>query len=154
MSFAETNKLHQILPSVLSILLGKTVGHAHSENPVAHLSTRVHASSLLSLLLSRYGASYPTMRPRMLRTLLRGLLEDKGFGTKYGAIVGLRRMGREAVRLALGSEGNLKGVGEAFERASVGLDEAELIERDRTVAELFVRVDMSLGIIFCLFFLS
>ena len=63
-------------------------------------------------MLNRYSASYPSLKPRVLKTLLRALVEDsKQLGSRFGAICGLTAMGKEVVRSTLGVPANLKALG-------------------------------------------
>ncbi|EIN12381.1 hypothetical protein PUNSTDRAFT_97062 [Punctularia strigosozonata HHB-11173 SS5] len=98
--------LHQLLPPILSILL-------HSSLPPAlakHL--RTSAASTLSHLLTQHSTTYPSLSPRIMKTLLLALVSpDKGAGTREGAIRGLVGVGKEAVRKGLVEGGGVRVVG-------------------------------------------
>lgn len=60
--------LHQVLPSLLSTLLTSTL----PSNNGTHL--RILASQVISHILTRYSTSYPSLGPRIMKTLLIALL--------------------------------------------------------------------------------
>jgi len=201
--------LHQLLPTVLSVLLcaslsppmnaqtafgpaapaGPGASHTRVSSPslsqtpasataAAHNATlrlRSYASALLAHLVQTYARSYPGLRPRIVRTLLKaltaglpsleastGLVGSRGNddmsdedilgnerpgakadgpnassgpkespGTKLGALLGLRRIGREAARLALfGQEADVAD----------DLGEDGLADRPRRRSDLLKRV--------------
>ncbi|KAF9483613.1 transcription initiation factor TFIID complex 60 kDa subunit [Pholiota conissans] len=98
--------LHQILPPILSILL-------HSFLPVSHATQlRTTASQTLSKLLTQHSTTYPSLSPRIMKTLLLALISPgKSHGTREGAIRGLVGVGKEAVRKGLVEGGGAKVVG-------------------------------------------
>lgn len=98
--------LHQILPPVLSTLL-------HSSLPAAHNThLRTSAASTLSRVLTQHSTTYPSLSPRIMKTLLLALLSPgKSRGTREGAIKGLIGVGKEAVRKGLVEAGGAKVVG-------------------------------------------
>nr|ASF90182.1 hypothetical protein SPAR06841 [Bartheletia paradoxa] len=114
--------LHQLMPAVLTILLTSNLGETTSS--ADHYGLRLHAASLLALILARYSTSYASLKPRVIKTLLRALIdpnpgpptaasaeyETGSMGTRYGAVVGLGNMGRETVTGFLAS--NLLPLGE------------------------------------------
>lgn len=121
--------LHQLLPSVLSILLTSTLGTSTSTLTYV---LRSRAGSLLAYIVAQYGSTYPTLKPRLVRTALSAL--DAGCrdvtkegeevqsaysstvdeasvkgpressATKLGALIGLRKMGSGAIRTILVQE--------------------------------------------------
>ncbi|KZV71978.1 TAF-domain-containing protein [Peniophora sp. CONT] len=101
--------LHQLLPPILSVLL-------HSSLPLMHASTlRRHASSTLARILTQHSATYPSLSPRIMKTLLLALLSpDKARGTRAGAVLGLVGVGKEAVRKGLIEAGGARAVGETL----------------------------------------
>lgn len=102
-----------MIPIVLSALLSSAIGNPSSQPPSTEI--RTHAASLLQYILTEYSGSYPTLRPRLLRTLLRGLVEEnKSIGTRFGAVIALSGMGKEAVLSTLGKLGNLKVLSESL----------------------------------------
>jgi transcription initiation factor TFIID subunit 6 len=118
--------LHQLLPFVLSILLTSTLG---STTDTLTYMLRSQAGSLLAYIIAQYGATYPTLKPRLVRTALSaldaGCKDAKDVGadmqrsdspsldegstkgpressaTKLGAVIGLRKIGPGAVRTLL-----------------------------------------------------
>ncbi|KAG7445571.1 TAF-domain-containing protein [Guyanagaster necrorhizus] len=98
--------LHQILPPILSTLL-------HSSLPPTHATyLRTSASQTLSRLLTQHSTTYPSLSPRIMKTLLLALISpNKSIGTREGAIRGLMGVGKEAVRKGLVDGGGAKVVG-------------------------------------------
>ena len=81
--------LHQLLPSLLTCLLGR---HLCAEPSEEHWTLRHQASNLISLVCQRFGATYAALQPRVTRTLLGALLDvQRPLTTHYGAIIGLAR---------------------------------------------------------------
>ncbi|KAI0040292.1 transcription initiation factor TFIID complex subunit [Auriscalpium vulgare] len=98
--------LHQLLPPVLSTLLYSSLPPSQS----AHLQTT--AASILSHILTEHSTTYPSLSPRIMKTLLLALLSpDKSRGTRAGAICGLVGIGKEAVRKGLVEAGGARVVG-------------------------------------------
>ncbi|KAI0293657.1 transcription initiation factor TFIID complex subunit [Multifurca ochricompacta] len=98
--------LHQILPPVLSVLLHSSLPPMHS----THL--RTSAASALARILTQYSATYPSLAPRIMKTLLLALLApDRGPGTRLGALRGLIGVGKEAVRKGILDAGGAKALG-------------------------------------------
>ena len=104
--------VHALMPCILTLLLAKRIGPIikdNSSNEVLknQLAVREFAAILLEHIIKVYGSSYSTLKPRVTRTLLRALLDSsKPIGTHYGALLGLKNMGNEVVKLVL--IGNLK----------------------------------------------
>lgn len=98
-------QLHQILPPILSILL-------HSFLPSSHATQlRTTAAQTLSKLLTQHSTTYPSLSPRIMKTLLLALISPgKSHGTREGAIRGLVGVGKEAVRKGLVEGGGAKVV--------------------------------------------
>ncbi|KAF8074017.1 TATA box binding protein associated factor-domain-containing protein [Lyophyllum atratum] len=97
--------LHQILPPILSTLL-------HSALPPSHAThLRTTASQTLSRVLTQHSTTYPSLSPRIMKTLLLALISPgKSKGTREGAIRGLLGVGKEAVRKGLVEGGGAKVV--------------------------------------------
>ncbi|KAL3894971.1 MAG: hypothetical protein SGCHY_004970 [Lobulomycetales sp.] len=91
--------LHHVIPSILTCTISKRL----STSPMAdHWSLRRFSSTLLGIIIQKYAASYISLQPRLTKTLLKALLDpQKGRGTMYGAIFGLRTMGEQAIRLLI-----------------------------------------------------
>ena len=109
--------VHALMPCILTLLLAKRIGPViklTQENKEewqdalkSQLAIREFAAILLQHIIKVYGSSYSTLRPRITRTLLRALLDStKPVGTQYGALLGLKNMGNEVLKLVL--LGNLK----------------------------------------------
>ncbi|KAI0769094.1 transcription initiation factor TFIID complex subunit [Trametes elegans] len=99
--------LHQLLPSIFSILL-------HSALPPSHASRlRTMAAQILSHLLTHYSTTYPSLSSRIVKTLIVGLIgQGKSRSTREGAIRGLMGIGKEAVRQGLVKHRGAKIVGD------------------------------------------
>ncbi|CAO3660736.1 unnamed protein product [Rhizopus stolonifer] len=90
--------LHQLIPPLLSCLVGKTI----CDNPQQqdHWSTRHRAANLIAYICDRFGKSYHTLQPRITKTLLRAFLDPgRPLTTQYGAIIGLDKIGTEVTRV-------------------------------------------------------
>ncbi|EST08032.1 protein of unknown function DUF1546 [Kalmanozyma brasiliensis GHG001] len=136
--------LHQMMPSILSILLTSSLAEPEllrqlqSSSDVhtplvtagsSSYSLRAHASALLTHIVDTFGASYPTLKPRMVATLLKALMtgvvpgssdQDSARraeaaarepraspGTKLGALMALRRLGKASFRTLLSTSSQL-----------------------------------------------
>ncbi|PCH39838.1 TAF-domain-containing protein [Wolfiporia cocos MD-104 SS10] len=98
--------LHQLLPPILSTLLHSSLPSSHAH----HL--RSSASQTLSHMLTHYSTTYPSLPPRIMKTLLLALISPgKSRNTREGAIRGLVGIGKEAVRKGLVEGGGAKVVG-------------------------------------------
>ncbi|KAH9480749.1 Transcription initiation factor TFIID subunit 6 [Psilocybe cubensis] len=103
--------LHQILPPILSILLHSSLPQTHT----THL--RTSASQTLAKLLTQHSTTYPSLSPRIMKTLLLALISPgKSTGTREGAIRGLVGVGKEAVRKGLVEGGGARVVGAEWEK--------------------------------------
>ncbi|KAG5634253.1 hypothetical protein H0H81_002696 [Sphagnurus paluster] len=97
--------LHQILPPILSTLLHSTLPPLHA----THLRTT--SAQTLSRVLTQHSTTYPSLSPRIMKTLLLALISPgKSRGTREGAIRGLVGVGKEAVRKGLVEGGGAKVV--------------------------------------------
>ncbi|EJC98929.1 TAF-domain-containing protein [Fomitiporia mediterranea MF3/22] len=97
--------LHQMLPPLLSILL-------HTSLPSNSTHLRIMASQTLSHLLTQHSTTYPSLSPRIMKTLLLALLSPgKSKGTREGAVRGLIGVGKEAVRKGLVEGGGARIIG-------------------------------------------
>ncbi|GJE91707.1 TAF-domain-containing protein [Phanerochaete sordida] len=98
--------LHQLLPPILSTLL-------HSSLPPEHAThLRTLAAQTLSHLLTQHSTTYPSLSPRIVKTLLLALIgKDKSMGTREGAVRGLMGIGKEAIRKGVVEGGGAKVVG-------------------------------------------
>ena len=108
-------KLHQILPPILSILLNSSLPPSHAT------LLRTSAAQTLSKLLTQHSTTYPSLSPRIMKTLLLALISPtKSHGTREGAIRGLVGVGKEAVRKGLVEGGGAKVVGAEWESGEGG----------------------------------
>jgi transcription initiation factor TFIID subunit 6 len=113
--------IHVLMPCILTLLLAKHIG-----SDLEHFAVRDFAASLLEHVCKNYGKSYTTLRPRVTRTLLKAFLDaNKPVGTLYGAIIGLKSLGEEVVRITI--LGNLKNWGMTILGGNLKQDEKELL---------------------------
>lgn len=91
--------LHQLMSSILTCILKKSVSQHPSEN---HWALRDLGSQLIATICRRWGDKYPVLQTRVTRTLLRGFLDGtKGFTTNYGAIKCLAELGPNVVHVLI-----------------------------------------------------
>ncbi|QPG74053.1 hypothetical protein FOA43_001373 [Brettanomyces nanus] len=98
--------IHALMPCVLTLLLAKKIGPPQGtpEELEQHLKVRELSSSLLEKIISEYGSSYNTLKPRVTRTLMRAFLSNttKNYAsTQFGAIKGMKSLGPEVIRIIL-----------------------------------------------------
>jgi transcription initiation factor TFIID subunit 6 len=116
------------MPSILTCLVAKRLGDPTKSISRDTYRLRDIAASLLSLVLQRFSASYSTLKPRITRALLKAYLDNKKpFTTHYGAITGLRVMGKEVVRTLLLP--NLKIYADMVLQPALS-DEGDISQRD------------------------
>ncbi|GAA5853117.1 hypothetical protein JCM9279_000863 [Rhodotorula babjevae] len=146
--------LHQLTPPILTCLLTSALPPVPSGTYPSPPTIRTLAASLLHLVLERHAYAYPSLLPRVTKTLLRGLAGDaRGLGGRWGAARGLGGVvvgvgaepaqqqggaggtggagGNKAVREWVG--GGLKALGEMIE----GEEETYEGERGELVREVF-----------------
>lgn len=87
--------LHQLMPSVVTCMVAKRLCQSLDED---HWSLRDDAAATIAFICSRFGDAYPSIQPRITRTLLQALLTTKPLPTHYGAIKGLHALGPNVVR--------------------------------------------------------
>jgi transcription initiation factor TFIID subunit 6 len=91
--------LHHLMPNILTCTISKTLGKSPTVN---HWDLRSNSAILLGKIIKRYGNKYPSLSPRLCKTLVRCILQDnKGFGGCFGAIRGLAEIGPHAVSTLL-----------------------------------------------------
>ncbi|WBW75462.1 SAGA complex/transcription factor TFIID complex histone H4-like subunit Taf6 [Schizosaccharomyces osmophilus] len=92
--------VQQLMPSILTCLVAKRLGNdPHNHD---HYALRDLAAYLLGIVCNRFGNVYYTLKPRVTRTVLKAFLDNtKPYTTHYGAIIGLKTMGKEAIRVLL-----------------------------------------------------
>lgn len=92
--------LHQMLPPVLTCLLGKRLCENPDTEP--HWSLRLDAADIIGFICKTWGTAYQTIVPRVTRTLAKTLGDaEKPLTSHYGAIVGLTALGPMAVQSVL-----------------------------------------------------
>jgi transcription initiation factor TFIID subunit 6 len=95
--FQIENYLHQLLPPVLTCLVGKRLCAKPREN---HWALRNFAAELIAEICARYGPKYSSVQPRITKTLKDALQDpNRPLTTHYGAIVGLGSLGVHVVDL-------------------------------------------------------
>ncbi|TRM60559.1 TATA box binding protein associated factor-domain-containing protein [Schizophyllum amplum] len=100
--------LHQLLPPLLSLLLHSTLP---SPNAVV---LRTKSAQTLAELLRKHSTTYPSLAPRIMKTLLLALISPEKsthIGTREGAVRGLVGVGKEAVRKGLVEGGGARVIG-------------------------------------------
>ncbi|SCW00540.1 LAFE_0C06436g1_1 [Lachancea fermentati] len=117
--------IHSLMPSILTLLLAKKLGGNPPANqakeqqgspPVPSVSLpdiefldktnalRDFAASLLDHVLQKFPQVYKSLKPRVMRTLLKTFLDtNRSFGTYYGCMRGVSVLGPESVRFFLGN---------------------------------------------------
>ncbi|RKP38783.1 hypothetical protein BJ085DRAFT_8743, partial [Dimargaris cristalligena] len=92
--------LHQLMPALLTCLVGKRLGGGASA--LSHWALRDTAAEVVARVCLDYGPAYHTLQQRVTRTLLRAFLDPtKPLATHYGALVGLTRLGAPVVKLLI-----------------------------------------------------
>lgn len=87
------------MPSLLTCIVAKKMGDPHSED---HFAVRRYAAKLTAGVVQRFAASYTSLKPRAIKTLIKALLDfDHPFATHYGAISGLHALGKEGIQVVL-----------------------------------------------------
>ncbi len=85
--------LHQLLPSILTCLVGKTLGSDSDD----HWALRDFTAALVEKIASAYGNAFVTLIPRLSKTFVGALLDfSKPLTTHYGAIKGISALGKAA----------------------------------------------------------
>ncbi|KAI9337365.1 hypothetical protein DFJ73DRAFT_849170, partial [Zopfochytrium polystomum] len=99
--------LQHIIPVIVTGLVSKRIGETNDP----HHALRDFASLLAAHVCAVHGPAYPSIQPRLTKTLLRAFLDPtKALTTRYGAIVGLAALGQEAIKVLLAP--NAKAFGE------------------------------------------
>lgn len=89
--------LHQILPPVLTCLLGKRLCEEPEREP--HWSLRLDAADIIGHICRTWGSAYQTIIPRVTRTMAKTLNDpEKPLTSHFGAIVGLTALGPMTVQ--------------------------------------------------------
>jgi transcription initiation factor TFIID subunit 6 len=83
--------LHELLPSIITCLVGKNNCAMASED---HWSLRDSSAQVISLICTLFGDRYPDIQPRICKILLDSLEHNKKpLTTQYGGIIGLTALG-------------------------------------------------------------
>ncbi|KAJ3693230.1 hypothetical protein LUZ60_008710 [Juncus effusus] len=91
--------LHQMMPSIITCLVAKRVGHRISDN---HWALRDFAAKIVASICRRYGHVYHNLQSRLTKTLIHAFLDpSKSLTQHYGAIQGLSALGPSVVRLLI-----------------------------------------------------
>eukprot|EP00818_Percolomonas_sp_WS_P001032 CAMPEP_0117443052 /NCGR_PEP_ID=MMETSP0759-20121206/4487_1 /TAXON_ID=63605 /ORGANISM="Percolomonas cosmopolitus, Strain WS" /LENGTH=560 /DNA_ID=CAMNT_0005234997 /DNA_START=168 /DNA_END=1850 /DNA_ORIENTATION=+ len=91
--------LHQLIPSILTCIVTERPCISPLQN---HWKLRNYAADLIAFLVRKYSASYENLETRISRTLMLALLDkDKPRTSHYGAIVAIKALGPQAVKLFL-----------------------------------------------------
>ncbi|KAJ3698313.1 hypothetical protein LUZ61_002018 [Rhynchospora tenuis] len=91
--------LHQMMPSIITCLVAKRVGHQISDN---HWAIRDFAAKIVASICRRYGHVYHNLQSRLTKTLIHAFLDpSKALTQHYGAIQGLSALGPSVVRLLI-----------------------------------------------------
>lgn len=92
--------LHQLMPCMLTCLVGKQLCADPANDD--HWALRDLAARLVATVCTHFGTAYPTLRPRVTKTLLQALLDPaKPLTTHYGAVCGLSRLGHAVTQTLL-----------------------------------------------------
>lgn len=98
--------IHQIVPCVLTVLVARRLGETDPEGAEGY-TARTFAAALLQQLCDQYGATYPTLRSRLTRTLLKGFMDvRRPLPSLYGIVLGIEALGSEVIRVII--LGNLR----------------------------------------------
>ena len=91
--------LHQLMPTLITCMVAKRLSAEPDED---HWSLRRYSAEVMSGICARFGKDYPTIQPRITRTLLRAMLDPrKPFPTHFGAVSGLAALGPRVTRLLI-----------------------------------------------------
>ena len=131
-----TVQLHQMMPAILTCLLSSSI-----EGGAAAIEVRTHASSLLGQIMRRYATAYPSLQPRVLKALLRALVNGQSsIGARVGAVLGVHALGASSVRSILGRPANLRTLGAVITAAS-GQPDARALQTEAMAALRFAFLD-------------
>lgn len=85
--FLVERQLHQLLPSILTCVLGRQL----CENPADdHWALRKYAAHLVAQICERYGETYENIQPRVSKTYHKAITDPScPFTTQYGALYGM-----------------------------------------------------------------
>lgn len=93
------NYLHQLLPAVITCLVGKRLCEKPREN---HWALRDYTAKLIRRICARYSKDYLRLQPRITKTLVSALSDSRRpLTTQYGAIIGTASLGQKVVESLL-----------------------------------------------------
>ncbi|KAI9782787.1 MAG: hypothetical protein M1816_001697 [Peltula sp. TS41687] len=141
-----------LIAPVLTCLIGRKLGDP-TFDPNAHWLLRNHAASLLGLICKKHSDSSPTLKPRLVRTCLKQLLDPhKPLPVHYGALIGMTVVGgADTVRALILP--NLKTYDEMILRehlvsgAGGGNNDATAAAAAAAAAEMTMTEDMDLEMV-------
>ena len=85
-----------MVPNILTCLVAKKLSDSPSP---ATFEIRHYAGQLISHICFTFGDAYPTLIPRITKTLLRAFLDpSKSLGCRFGALEGLGGLGPQVIR--------------------------------------------------------
>ncbi|KAL3632703.1 Transcription initiation factor TFIID subunit 6 [Castilleja foliolosa] len=91
--------LHQLMPSVLTCLVAKRLGHKLSDN---HWDLRNFTANMIASICKRFGLVYHNLQSRVTNTLSQAFLDPlRALPQHYGAIQGLAALGPNVIRYYL-----------------------------------------------------
>lgn len=83
--------LHQLMPPILTCIVGKHLCHEPFED---HWQLRDYASDMLQTVCQKFGHVYPTLQPRVSKTLVMAWMDPtRSLNTHYGCVLALRKLG-------------------------------------------------------------
>lgn len=87
------------MPTTLTLVVGKRLSEQPTDD---HWSLRDDAAAFAILICKKYGDSYSELQPRVLKTLLKAIVDpQKTLPCKYGGIVALSLLGMDTVEAFL-----------------------------------------------------
>ncbi|KAJ8331166.1 hypothetical protein BDV3_002482 [Batrachochytrium dendrobatidis] len=93
--------LHQLIPSILTCIVAKRMTRNSSGETAGdedHWALRLYSAKLAAHICVQFGGAYPTLQPRVTKTLLRAMLDPlKPLATVYGALAALAALGKQVV---------------------------------------------------------
>eukprot|EP00871_Galdieria_phlegrea_P004910 jgi/Galph1/541/GphlegSOOS_G5230.1 len=91
--------LHQLMPSILTCIVGKRLYTSWTDN---HWELRDYAAGVLGIIYRDFGKKFATLQSRIIKTLVSALVGvERPWTTRYGAIIGLMRLGFHQAQLFL-----------------------------------------------------
>lgn len=82
--------LHDLLPSMLTCVVAKSLGQSPAED---HWALREAAASVIASMCRRFGSQYANLQPRVASIYREAINMEKPLTTIYGGIVGITSLG-------------------------------------------------------------